>query len=72
MRFRPSKRLVQEQLETLLGVNLSTGGICRVEQQTSEAVAAAVGEAREYVRGQDRVNGDETGRYEVRRSDYGS
>lgn len=63
-RFRQSKRLAQELLETMLGVHLSTGAICKVEQQTSEALAEPVEAALEYVREQEVVNGDETGWYE--------
>jgi transposase len=63
-RFRQSKRLAQEFLSTILNVDLSTGVICKIEQQTSEAVAAPVEEAREYVPEQPVVNGDETGWFE--------
>ena len=63
-RFRQSKRLAQELLESLLGVKLSTGAICKIGRQSSEAVAAPVEAAREFVKVQDVVNGDETGWFE--------
>jgi transposase len=64
IRFRQSKRLAQDLLSTMLNVDLSLGAISKMEQQTSEALAAPVEEAREYVREQAVVNADETGWYE--------
>ena len=64
IRFRQSKRLAQELVSTLLNVEVSLGAISKIEQQTSEALAVPVEEAREYVRHQDVVNADETGWYE--------
>jgi transposase len=43
---------------------VSLGAISKIEQQTSEALAAPVEEAREYVRQQAVANADETGWYE--------
>jgi len=64
VRFRQSKRLAQELLSTLLGVELSLGSISKIERQTSEALAAPVEEAREHVRQQPVANADETGWFE--------
>lgn len=64
IRFRQSKRLAQELVSTLLNVEVSLGAISKIEQQTSEVLAAPVEEAREYVRHQPVVNADETGWYE--------
>jgi transposase len=64
VRFRQSKRLAQELISTLLNVEVSTGAICKNEQRTSAALAETVERAREHVRAQPVVNGDETGWYE--------
>ena len=64
IRFRQSKRLAQELALTLLNVDVSLGAISKIEQQTSEALAVPVEEAREYVRHQSVANADETGWYE--------
>lgn len=47
IRFRQSKRLAQELVSTLLNVEVSLGAISKIEQQTSEVLAAPVEEARE-------------------------
>jgi len=64
IRFRQSKRLAQELVSTILNVDVSLGAISKVEQQTSEVLAAPVEEAREHVRHQAVANADETGWYE--------
>lgn len=64
VRFRQSKRLAQELVSTLLNVDLSLGAISKIEQQTSEALAAPDEEARGFVREQAVANADETGWYE--------
>lgn len=64
VRFRQSKRLAQELLSTLLNVEMSLGAISKIEQQSSEVLAAPVEEAREYVRQQAVANADETGWFE--------
>jgi transposase len=60
-RYRLSKRVTQELLADVLGVELSLGSVCNVERQVSEALAAPVEEARQFVRGQATVHADETG-----------
>jgi transposase len=64
VRFRQSKRLVQELLSTMLNVELSLGAICKIEQKMSQALAVPVQEACVYVQQQARANADETGWYE--------
>lgn len=60
-RFRLSKRLVQELLEDVLGVELGLGSVSNLEQTVSRALAAPVEQARAYVRQQPAVHQDETG-----------
>ena len=60
-RYRLSKRVTQELLSDVLGVELALGSVCNVERQVSEALAAPVEEAREFVRQQPVVHADETG-----------
>jgi transposase len=64
VRFRQSKRLVQELLSTMLNVELSLGAVCKIEQKMSQALAAPVQQAALYVQQQARANADETGWYE--------
>lgn len=60
-RYRLSKRVTQELLADVLGVEISLGSVCNVERQVSEALAAPVEEARQFVRQQHAVHADETG-----------
>ena len=60
-RYRLSKRVTQELLSDLLGVDLALGSVCNVERQVSRALAAPVEELREFVRHQPVVHADETG-----------
>jgi transposase len=60
-RFRLSKRLVQELLEDVLGVELGLGSVSNLEQTVSSALAAPVEEARAYLQQQSAVHQDETG-----------
>ena len=60
-RFRLSKRLVQELLEDVLGVELGLGSVSNLEQMVSSALEAPVQEARAYVQTQPAVHQDETG-----------
>jgi transposase len=60
-RFRLSKRLVQELLEDVLGVELGLGSVSNLEQTVSRALEAPVQEARAYVQTQPAVHQDETG-----------
>ena len=60
-RYRLSKRVTQELLSDVLGVELSLGSVSNVEQQVSSVLAAPVEEAREFIRQQPVVHADETG-----------
>lgn len=66
-RYRLSKRVMQELLRDLLGVDLGLGSVCNVERQVGQALAAPVEEARGYVRCQPVVHADETGWREEKR-----
>lgn len=57
---RQSYRQVQSLLSTLFGVELSRGSINRLRCQVSEAVAAPVEQAYQYVQHQHVLNSDET------------
>ena len=59
--YRQSHRQVQSILQAVFGIELSRGSITRARQEVSEAVAAAVEQAQEYVQQQPVVNCDETG-----------
>jgi transposase len=59
--YRLSKRVTQELISEFLGVELALGSVCNVESEMSEALAAPVEEAREYVRNHPVVDADETG-----------
>jgi transposase len=58
--FRLSKRNAQEALQMLFGADISLGAVSKCERRTSEAVAGAVAEAREYVANQPVRYADET------------
>lgn len=58
--YRPSKAQVEQFLDDLFGVPLSTGQVCAIEGDLSQTLAPVTDELREYVRGQD-ANVDETG-----------
>jgi transposase len=62
-----SKRVARDALQDLFDVTVSTGSISAAEQAVSEAVAAPVEKAREFVQAQPHVNGDETGWRERRK-----
>ena len=64
--YRLSKRLVQQLLSDVLGVEVALGSISKLEAQVSQALAAAVEQAREHVREQDRAHLDETGWVQAR------
>ena len=59
--YRLSKRVTQELLSEVLGVELALGSVCNIEREVSEALAAPVEEARAFVRAQPVVHADETG-----------
>jgi transposase len=60
-RLRLTKRLVQECLSSVLGVEVALGSISKLERSMSAALQAPVEEARAYVREALSVNADETG-----------
>ncbi len=60
-RYRLSKRMTQELLSSVLGVELALGSVSKLEQQMSGALEKQVEEARSYVREQDIAHLDETG-----------
>jgi len=59
-KYHLSKRLCEELLWDFLGVKLSLGSVCRLEQTTSLALAAPVAEAMESIRTAQVVHQDET------------
>lgn len=56
-----SYRMIKSLLATLFGVEVSRGSINRLRNQISEAIAAPVVQAQEYIQAQDVVHSDETG-----------
>lgn len=60
-RCRLSKRQVTELFEEALGTPLSTGAVCAIEQDVSEALATPFEEAKAAIRKQPVVHVDETG-----------
>lgn len=60
-KFRLSKRAVVEMMSDLLGTKVSTGAVCKMERETSEALAQPVVQARAYVKEQPVAHMDETG-----------
>jgi len=63
-RYRMSKRMAQEFLRDLFGIEVALGSVSKMEQSVSAAIAAPVEEARAAVREQDVAHQDETGWYE--------
>jgi transposase len=63
-KYRLSKRLVQQLLADLLGLDVSLGSVANLEQEISAALSAPVERARQHVREQPVANMDETGWYE--------
>jgi transposase len=57
--YRLSKRSIQALSESVFGVDISTGQICDLERQTSEALRPVVEQARDYVQARP-TNVDET------------
>lgn len=60
-RFRLSKRETVDMMAELFNVEMSVGSVCNLERATSEAVAAPVAAAHDYVQKQPHVHADETG-----------
>jgi transposase len=63
-RFHMPKRMAQEFLRDMLGVEVGLGSISKMEQSVSEAIAAPVEEARAAVQEQPVAHQDETGWHE--------
>jgi len=63
-RFHMPKRMAQEFLRDMLGIEVALGSISKMEQAVSEAIAAPVEEARAAVREQAVAHQDETGWHE--------
>src|SRR5258706_15750017 len=60
-KLRLSKRAAREALDDLFDVRVSTGSIASAEQSVSQALAAPVEAARDFVQAQPSINADETG-----------
>jgi transposase len=60
-RYRLSKRNTADIMADFFQTDVSLGSVPALEQRTSEAISAAVEQAREYVKTQPVVNMDETG-----------
>lgn len=60
-RFHMPKRMAQEFLRDMLGIEVGLGSISKMEHSVSQALAAPVEEARAAVREQDVAHQDETG-----------
>jgi transposase len=58
--YRQSHQMVQQLMEDFFGVKISVGGINRLREESSKALAQAVEAAHDYVQNQDSVNMDET------------
>ncbi|WP_426731098.1 IS66 family transposase [Myxococcus faecalis] len=65
-KYRLSKRLVQDALSDVLGVELSLGSVANLEAEVSEALAPSHAEALGHVRAASAANADETGFFEGR------
>jgi len=66
-RYRLSKRQTTEVMGDFFQADVGLGSVPALEQRTSQAISAAVDEAREYVQAQPVVNMDETGWREANR-----
>jgi hypothetical protein len=60
-RFHMPKRMAQEFLRDMLGIEVALGSISKMEKCVSEAIAAPVEEARAAVQEQPVAHQDETG-----------
>ena len=60
-RYKLSKRLSQEFLSDVLGVNLALGSVSNIESRLSAALAFPVENAKDFVRRKEVVHADETG-----------
>jgi transposase len=59
--YRQSQRMVQEGMSNLFGIKLSLGSINNLRHESSNAVAAPVTAAQDYVQHSEVVGADETG-----------
>jgi transposase len=59
--YRQSQRMVQEGMSNLFGIKLSLGSINNLRHESSNAVAASVTAAQDYVQRSEVVGADETG-----------
>jgi transposase len=66
-RLRLSKRLAQEFLSTVLGVQVSLGSICEMERLLASALEEPYRQARQYIREHWYAHADETSWYEKAR-----
>ncbi len=66
-RFRMSKRMTQELLSSVLGVELALGSVANQEQRMSAALEGQFSEAMTHVREQDSAHLDETGWRQARK-----
>jgi transposase len=60
-RYHLSRRMTQELLSDVLGIELSLGGVSKVESHLSKALEEPYQEAHKYAKQQTIVNADETG-----------
>lgn len=58
--YRQSHQMIQELLDELFGIKISTGSINQLRQESSKALALVVAQAQQYVQTQGVVNMDET------------
>ena len=59
--YHMSKRMIEEMMSDFFDAKLCLGSVSNLEQDTSEALAAPVAEAAEYVKAQPIKHADETG-----------
>jgi transposase len=58
---RVTRRGIVDVMQTLLGIDISTGAVCNAAKRVSDACAPAVGEIKKYVASALTLNIDETG-----------
>jgi transposase len=63
-KFHLSKRLTQQLVADIFGVNVSLGSIANMEQEASEALRQPVEQVHQHVQQQNAAHADETGWYE--------
>lgn len=65
--YRLSKREVERIMHDVFDVEMSLGTVCNLQHATSQALAAPMAEAKEFVKAQPAVHLDETGWREAKR-----